>query len=252
VQFGLIGAEGIDLNLEHGSAITKYIAGVTPKLVFKIIAQPSIQRVADLRGKTVAATRKGSVTDYTWRKVLELNGLRLGSDVDIAYLGSLDSAFTATLTGQIQATAITTPLEIQAAQQGLHVLVDVEQLNIPYMMGGVVVRTDYAQAHPSVVERYLKAHLHGVATTLQEPETAMAVLGKYMQIEDPAQQRAAYETFRPTFTRDQLVPEAAIAATLQESTHPDAKYANPRDFYDNTYLERIKQSGFIDQLYRER
>src|SRR5690242_20822331 len=65
MQFGLMGSEGIDLNLEAGEPVTKYVAGVTPKLVFKIVAQPDIQRVADLRGKTVAATRQGSVSDFT-------------------------------------------------------------------------------------------------------------------------------------------------------------------------------------------
>ncbi len=252
VQFGLIGTEGIDLNLEAGSPVTKYVAGVTPKLVFKVIAQPDIRSVADLRGKTVAATRQGSVTDFLWRKVLELNGLQLGRDVDIAYTGSTDGAYTATLAGQIAATPITTPLEIQAEQQGLHVLLDVEQMNIPYLMGGVVVRTDYAETHPDVVERYLKAHLQGVATTLNDPEVALPVLGKYMQVEDRELQRAGYETFRPTFTRDQLVPEEAVIATLNESPRPNAKSANPRDFYDNSYLERLKQSGFVDGLYAGR
>jgi ABC-type nitrate/sulfonate/bicarbonate transport system substrate-binding protein len=250
--FGLMGSEGIDLNLEAGEPVTKYVAGVTPKLVFKIVAQADIQRVADLRGKTVAATRQGSVSDFTWRKVLELNGLVQGRDVDMAYPGSTDGALTATIAGQIAATAVTTPLELQAEQQGLRVLVDVEKLNVPYLMGGVVVRTDYAEAHPDVVERYLKAHLQGVAATLNDPEGALPVLGKYMQVDDRDQQRAGYETFRPTFTRDQLVPEDAVVATLNESPRPNAKDANPRDFYDNRYLERIKATGFIDQLYAGR
>jgi ABC-type nitrate/sulfonate/bicarbonate transport system substrate-binding protein len=252
VQFGLMGTEGIDLNLEAGSPVTKYVAGVTPKLVFKIVSQPDIRRVEDLRGKTVAATRQGSVSDFLWRKVLELNGLQHGRDVDVAYPGSTDGAFTATLAGQIAATAITTPLDIQAEQQGLHILLDVEKLNIPYLMGGVAVRTDLAEARPDVVERYLRAHLQGVATTLNDPEAALPVLGKYMQVEDRDLQRAGYETFRPTFTRDQLVPEAAIIATLNESPRPNAKGANPSDFYDNRYLERIKQSGYVDGLYASR
>ena len=61
-----------------------------------------------------------------------------------------------------------------------------------------------------------------------------------MQIEDPGLQRAGYETFRPTFTRDQLVPEDAVIATLNESPRLNAKSANPRDFYDNRYLERLR------------
>ncbi len=225
---------------------------MTPKLVFRAVAQPDIRSFEDLRGKTVGASRKGSVTDFAWRKVLERNGLQLDRDVAVIYPGSTDGAFTALIAGHIQATISATPADLQAVKQGMTVLADLTAMDIPYLMGGVVVRSDYAATSPDVVERYLKAHLQGVATTLNDPETAMTVLGKYLEVEDRELLRAGYDTFLPTFTRDQLMPEAAIIATLQESPRPNARDANPRDFYDNGYLERIRASGFIDRLYAGR
>jgi hypothetical protein len=83
-------------------------------------------------------------------------------------------------------------------------------------------------------------------------ETALAVLAKYSDQDDPEFVRAGYEFFRPTMTRDQLVPEAAVVAVLQESARPAARDANPKDFYDNSFLERIKASGYVDRLYAGR
>jgi ABC-type nitrate/sulfonate/bicarbonate transport system substrate-binding protein len=113
----------------------------------------------------------------------------------------------------------------------------------------VVVRSDYAAANPDVMERYLKAHLQGVHTMLTDPETAISVLGKYSEQDDRELLRAGYEFFLPTMTRDQLMPEAAIVATLQESPRPNARDADPKSFYDNSYLERIIASGYLDRLY---
>lgn len=252
VQIGLVGAEGIDLNLEHGSAITTYVAGVTTRLVLSIMAQPGIEQVSELRGKTIAATRQGSVTDYTWRKVLQLHGLQLGQDVPITYMGTFDALVSGLTAGHVEAAVLPSPLDLQTMKQGLRVLVDTGKLDLPFLSGGILVRTDYATANPDVVERFLKAHLQAIARILNDEGAAVELLGKYLQIDDPALLRAAYATWAPTFSRDQLMPEETIIATLQESPRPNARSANPKDFYDNSYLERIKQSGFIDRLYTAR
>jgi NitT/TauT family transport system substrate-binding protein len=252
VQFGLIGAEGIDLNLEAGSPVSKYVAGVTPKLVFKAVAQPDIRAVEDLRGRTVAASRKGSVSDYAWRKLLERHGMQLDRDVTITYPGTTDGALAALVAGHIQATVSAPPADLQAAKQGMVVLADITAMDIPYLMGGVIVRTDYAAANPDVVERYLRAHLQGVHTNLTDVESTLTVLGKYLETDDREALRSGYDTFLPSMTRDQLMPEAAIVATLQESPRANARDANPRDFYDNSYLQRIHATGYTDRLYAGR
>jgi NitT/TauT family transport system substrate-binding protein len=252
VQFMLAGNEGVELNLEAGSSISTIIAGVTPKLAFKAFAQPAIRSFEDLRGRTIAATRQGSVSDFAWRKVLELNGLQLGPDVAAVYPGTSEAVLTAVLVDHAQAGMGSTPTDLVAQQQGLHILADVAQMDIPFLMGAVTTRTDFARANPDVIERYLRAHLRGVHTMLTDVETSVAVLGKYSGQDDREFVRAGYEFFRPTMTRDQLVPEAAIVAVLQQSPRPNARDANPKDFYDNGYLERIEAGGYLDRLYAGR
>src|SRR5688572_18805955 len=105
VQLGLIGAEGIDMNLEAGSPITKYVAAVTPKLVFNLVGRPELNGLQDLRGKIVAATRQGAVSDYAVRKVLLQNGLQPDTDVAFTYPGTTEASLAALLTGHIDAMA---------------------------------------------------------------------------------------------------------------------------------------------------
>ena len=249
VQLGLIGAEGIDMNLEAGSPLTKYVAAVTPKLVFNLVGRPELNGVPDLRGKIVAATRQGSVSDYAVRKVLPQYGLQPDTDVAFTYPGTTEASLAALLAGHIDAMAAGIPNDLQAVEQGMKVLVEIERQNIPFLMAGVIVRTDYAAANPDVVERYLRGHLQGVATALRDPETAMDAMSKYLLTDDRRLLRYAWDTYRPTWTRDQLMPEDTIAATVAESRKPGARTAALTDFYDNSFLERIKASGYLDRLY---
>jgi ABC-type nitrate/sulfonate/bicarbonate transport system substrate-binding protein len=248
-QMGLIGAEGIDLNLENGGAVTKYIAGVTPKLVFKVVSRPDIGSVADLRGRTVATTRRGAVSDFALRQVLLQAGLQPDTDVAFTYPGTTEASTAALIAGHVDAIAAGIPNDLQAVQAGMKMLVDIERQNVPFLMAGIIGRTDYLVSRPDVVERFLRAYLHGVATTLSDAELATSVMGKYQENDDREQLRYAYDTYRPTWSRDQLMPEAAIVATLAESVKPGARTANPRDFYDNAFLERIKAAGYVDALY---
>jgi len=165
------------------------------------------------------------------------------------YPGTSEAVLTAVLADHAQAGMGSTPTDLVAQKQGLRILADLAQMDIPFLMGAVTTRTDVAQTTPDLVERYLRAHLQGVHTMLTDPATSLAVLAKYSEQDDPEFVRAGYEFFLPTMTRDQLVPEAAIVAVLQQSPHPNARDANPSDFYDNSYLERIEAGGYLDRLY---
>src|SRR5262249_9492820 len=143
-----IGSEGFDLNLEHGSPITRYIAGVTTRFVFKIVARPEIADITDLRGKVVGATRQGAVSDYAVRKVLLRYGLNPDTDLSMTYLGSTDATLTSLVAGHVQAIPSAAPSDRMALRQGMKMLLDLEPLNMPFWMAGILVRTDYAQQNP--------------------------------------------------------------------------------------------------------
>jgi NitT/TauT family transport system substrate-binding protein len=249
IPIGLVGSEGFDLNLEHGGPFTRYVAGVTTRFVYKIVGRPELGGMADLRGKILGVTRQGSVSDYAGRKALLRYGLTADTDVSMAYLGSTDASVASVVAGHVDAITAAPPTDRRALQQGMKLLVDLEPLNMPFWMAGILVRSDYAQDNPDAVERFLKGYLHGIATALNDPEIAMDALAKYLELDDRDLLRHTYDTYRPTWSRDQLVPEDAVLATLQESPKPAARTADPRDFYDNSFLERIKASGYLDSLY---
>ncbi len=164
VALAIVGPEGIDVNLEYGSPVTRYVAGVQTRLVFKLVANPGIQSVQDLRGKTLSASRPGSMGFYGTRKALELSGLNPDTDVSMLYAGNNDASFEAFMAGLADATMSAPPRDVQAIKQGRTMLLDLGQLDVPYFGAGMIVRGEYASSHAAVIEQFLRPYLRGVAT----------------------------------------------------------------------------------------
>src|SRR5436309_3242007 len=65
LQFGVLGHQGVDAAAAGAEIV--YVASGLDHLVFYLFANPVIQRVEDLRGKRVGATRPNAVSDVAAR-----------------------------------------------------------------------------------------------------------------------------------------------------------------------------------------
>ena len=68
---------------------TVSLATHVPYADVKFIGVPGINKIEDLKGKTIAVTRAGTVTDVVARAVLPKYGLVVDKDVKISYLDTL-------------------------------------------------------------------------------------------------------------------------------------------------------------------
>ena len=72
------------------------------KLTSKIMVIPSIQKVADLRGKVLAVANPGSASDFAAKLFIARQGMKLGQDISLIYSGSTSAAFAALVNGRVQ------------------------------------------------------------------------------------------------------------------------------------------------------
>jgi hypothetical protein len=57
-----------------------------------------------------------------------------------------------------------------------------------------------------------------------------------------------YDVFSPYWTTNLSVREEAIQAhldSLEDKEFPNAKNANPKDFIDNAFVDKLAKSGFV-------
>jgi ABC-type nitrate/sulfonate/bicarbonate transport system substrate-binding protein len=246
-EIGLVGNQGIDVALE--GADTVYIASTAARFIFRLYGDPSIKTVADLKGKTIAVTQPAASTDYASRMLLRRFGLLPDKDVKILYAGSSPALLTTLKAGNAAAGLMNAPVIFQAQELGLKQILNVTELNIPFIFVGVVTTRKVLQQKPDAVTRYLRGYTEAISIILRDKETALKVMGKYMKTDNRQTLEAVYEEHVPVFQRVPFMTKEAVQAVLEVAKSPKAAQAKPEDFFDNSFLQKLQASGFINSLY---
>jgi NitT/TauT family transport system substrate-binding protein len=246
-DIGLVGNQGIDVALE--GADTVYIANTAARFIFHMYGDPAIKTVADLKGKVLAATQPAASTDYAGRMLLRRSGLVPDKDVKILYAGSAPALLTTLKSGNAAAGLMSAPITFQAQELGLKHILNVTELNIPFIFVSVVTTRKVIQQKPDAVMRYLRGYTEAISVIQRDKETAMKVMSKYMKTDNRKILEAVYEEHLPVFQRVPLMTNEAVQAVLDVAKSPKAQQVKPEDFYDNSFIQKLEASGFINSLY---
>lgn len=242
------------VNASLAGANLVIIAGTVNVLVYGMYSQPNIARVEDLRGKTVAVTRFGSVTDFAVRYTLRKYGLEPEKDVTLVQIGGLPEILGALQSGGIQGAMFAPPGTLMAKKLGMRELLDVADVSIPYLQTSVTVRKDYLAQNPEVVKDFLKGFIEGIVVIKKEKDFAMRVIGKYTETSDQEVLEDSYDIFaNKVFPKVPYATVASMETILEDAAreNPKAKGAKPGDFLDMRLVKELDESGFIDKLYAQ-
>jgi ABC-type nitrate/sulfonate/bicarbonate transport system substrate-binding protein len=246
-EIGLVGNQGIDVALE--GADTVYIASTASRFIFRLYGEASIKTIADLKGKTLAVTQPAASTDYASRMLLRRFGLVPDKDVKILYAGSSPALLTTLKAGNAAAGLMNAPVIFQAQELGFKQIMNVTELNIPFIFVGVVTTRKVLQQKPDAVTRYLRGYTEAISIILRDKETAMKVMGKFMKTDNRQTLEAVYDEHAPVFQRLPLMTKEEVQAVLEVAKSPKAAQSKPEDFFDNSFLQKLEASGFINSLY---
>jgi len=242
------GGEIIEAGL-NGESVA-YIAGILNRAVMSIYAKPGIGSLADLKGKVLALTVPGATTDFAARVLLQQAHLTPGKDVKLIYLKGMVEILAGINQGNADAGIFTSPTTLKAQHAGLKELVNVTEQNIPMIHAALASTKDYIKTRRDNVRRFLQAYLEGIKIARTDAEYSKQIIGKYTKTSDVNDLEDSYRTFLPAWERLPVVPPAAVQTMLNFATHPGAKKAKPQTFIDNSVLEEIGKSGFVDKLYK--
>jgi ABC-type nitrate/sulfonate/bicarbonate transport system substrate-binding protein len=246
-EVGLVGNQGIDVGLE--GADTVYIASTASRFIFHMYGDPAIKSVTDLKGKVFAATQPAASSDYAGRMLLKRFGLIPDKDVKILYAGSSPAVLTTLKSGNAAAAVMSAPITFQAQELGLKHILNVSDLNIPFIFVGVVTTRKVIQQKPDAVSRYLRAYVEAISIIHRDKETTLKVIGKFMKTDNRQLLEAVYEEHEPVFQRVPLMTKDVVQAVLEVVKSPKGTQAKPEDFFDNSFLQKLEASGFISALY---
>jgi ABC-type nitrate/sulfonate/bicarbonate transport system substrate-binding protein len=252
VQFLQI-AGGTTASAALGGADVMIVGTTIDTFVQHLVGRPEIEKGEQLRGKTVGITRFGTSIDTGARIALRHFGLIPEKDVAIVQVGGMESAVPALQANRVQAAILSFPAIGRAHKLGHRTLLDVATLGIPYASTGMTTRGRTLREDPDLVRRYMMAQVEAIARAKKDRNLAMAIMGKYLRITDTEALAEAYEIYcNKHLLKVPLPTVEALRGVLEElaQRNPKAKEADPKKFFDDSFVRQMQASGFIDALYR--
>ena len=124
----------------------------------------SIHSFADLKGRTILSTGKGTTPEYVLRYLLTKNGLDPDKDVKIEYYSEASEVTAQMAASKKDAIAVLPQPYVTAAQlkdSSLRVVLDLTRewnkvCDTQLITGVTVVRTEYAKENPDIVANFLR------------------------------------------------------------------------------------------------
>lgn len=243
------GPDLINARLRGGQV--KYFGGTMQQLVFQIWGAKDIKSVKDLKGKTVAASTPRAALDTATREALKRNGLHPDKDVQILYVQTVPAILSSIISGKTAAGTLSAPNTLKAKESGLNLLVDVGKLNIPAFQVVYGTTEKYLRNNPNTVYAFLESMAEAVVLSRKNPAVAKKAIAKYAKIDDAPMIDGTYDAFAPYWAMSLAVRPEAIRAQfdyIDEKEFPSVKNADPKEFYDNSFVDALNKSGFLKNI----
>ena len=218
----------------------------------KLMVHSGISGPRDLKGKTVAVTRFGSLTDLLLRPVLKNWGLEPQKDVKLLQIGRLPDMVVAIAQKKVDGGVISFPNSLQAEKMGVKTLLDFADSGLDIPSTTVVASRKYANAHREVVLRFLKAYVDGTRRLLTDKELGIRALRKYGGVNDRELLTTTYDLFTTRYTKKvpKINPKAVeTALNLLAEGNPKAKGRKAEEFMDTSFMDELETTGFIKSVW---
>ena len=155
--------------------------------VLSILEQgETVDKVQDLKGRTLYATGQGANPEYILNFMLEQYGVKPGEDVTIEYRDSAELT-TKAASGEIDLCMLPVPAATTVLMKNANMRIALsleEQWNhmnraTVITMGCVVVRREFAEANPEAVKAFLKEYEESINYVNENPEEGGKLCAKF-------------------------------------------------------------------------
>jgi NitT/TauT family transport system substrate-binding protein len=224
------------------------IAAIGSMSPFHLMARPEIKQPADLRGKKAGITTFGSSSDQMVRLALKHFGLEPNKDVALLPLGGQPEAFAAMQGGSVQVVPMTYPLYLSALKLGMRELIRFSDLGFEDVNGSVITTRSYLAQQRETAMHFMRAFVRGMHRYKTDKEFSKRVLAKFGKITDNEMLEGTWQEYAPHLVK---VPRPSLKAIqLFIDSNYKVPPPKPENFVDNSLVDQLERSGFIDSVYK--
>ena len=142
----------------------------------------TVQSMADLKGKTLVTTGKGTTPEYVLRYLLSQNGIDPDKDITIEYTSEATEALAKVQAGEVSIAMLPQPFVTAAMAQteGLRVALDMNAewqavAGSPLVTGVLLVRKDAVEADPARFADFMEKYKLSTEQANTDPEGTAAL-----------------------------------------------------------------------------
>lgn len=214
-------SEDLDYAVCTGPGISGAIKGLPIKLImttqdklgYLLLVKANVQKLADLRGKTIGISTFGSQAYLTTVTLFRRAGMEPGKDVNLLPAGDNAARLQAMDAGKIDASILSSPFDIFGAKKGYKVLLWSRD-HVPLTQNAIVVTDKKLKQSPDQVKRTIKGSIEGLRFIRDHQEESVAIASKWLRM-DPAITRAAFDNYLPCYSADGSLSDQALRDLIQ-------------------------------------
>ena len=226
------------------------VAGGIERALNVLMVNPKIKRVDELKGKRVAISRFGSLSDVSLRDALAYHKLK-NQDIVIAQMGGLGERMVALTSGIVDGAILNVDQVYQAEKLGFQVLIDMRKLPLNYSTQGIVVSREFLRTQRGVVKRFLRVYIEGIKLFKTDKELSIDTLGRYIKTNDREVLAKTYDFYREAWESLPTVRREGIQQALDSIHEGKNPKLNLDSLIDNSLIQELEREGFLRELYPE-
>ena len=214
-------SEDLDYAVCTGPGISGAIKGLPIKLImttqdklgYLLLVKSNVQKLTDLRGKTIGISTFGSQAYLTTVTLFRRAGMEPGKDVNLLPAGDNAARLQAMDAGKIEASILSSPFDIFGTKKGYKVLLWSRD-HVPLTQNAVVVSDRKLKQSPDQVKRMIKGSIEALKFIREHQEESVTIASRWLRM-DPATTRAAFENYLPCYSSDGSLSDQALRDLIQ-------------------------------------
>ena len=213
---------------------------------YSFVVHQDIRSAADLKGKRMAVSRLGGITEFAAKLTFEKLGLG-PKDMTLIQAGPDAQRIAALQSGSVAATVLAPPGLYAATSLGLKVMADLGDLGIKYPSSVMVARRAYLAQNRPTVTKFVMAFTEGLHVYAQNKDFTLGIMQKYARLKDRDAMARAHDYFVKNTALVPLTDPVAIKNALADK----ATGRRLEDFYDNSLIQELVDEGFVKNITKK-
>jgi NitT/TauT family transport system substrate-binding protein len=210
--------------------------GISNLMPYALISRPDIKTIAELKGKKIAVSARGSLSEFLTSYVLKNKGIDPSKDVFYVALGGVPTRFAALLSGSADASLISAAQFDRGRKAGLNFLFMLADLIPEWPQDLIYLKDDFVAGRDPEFRAFMRAYRRGVATSKKDADFTIAAMQKAMRFDQPTA-RDGYKAYVASLPDDGRVGEKGFQLLVDQM------------FEEGTIKRRLTMTDLIDYRY---